>query len=75
MQFRQECGLNVQAFDQSGAQTRVDPDTGETITASEDNELFQGVTGVISSSRHVTMTRNCDKRVGKPAGSVHTRII
>jgi hypothetical protein len=63
LQFREECLRDVQAFDQPGAQTRVDPDSGEIITAGVGNELFQGVAGVIWSDIHVAMTRSCDKSI------------
>jgi hypothetical protein len=63
MKFREECLLDVQVFYQPAAQTSIDPNSGETITASEDNELLQGVTGVIWSEKHASMTSSCDKSI------------
>jgi hypothetical protein len=63
LRFREECPRGVSAIDQSGAQIRVDPDTGETIITGEDNALLQAVVGVIWSDKYVTMRRSCDKSV------------
>jgi hypothetical protein len=38
VQFRDECHIDVVAFDRPGAQTSLDLVAGETITANEDNE-------------------------------------
>jgi hypothetical protein len=59
--FKEECLLDVSAFDQPGAQTRVDSETGEAIVAGEGNESSFGVIGVIWSDKHVKMTRCGDK--------------
>jgi hypothetical protein len=59
--FKDECSLDVNAFDQPGCQSHTDSATGETILPDEGNDLLGGVIGVIWSDKHVTMTRCADR--------------
>jgi hypothetical protein len=43
----------------------VDPDTGKTIAGKAGNELFHGITGVVWSEDHVTMTYSTDYNCSK----------
>jgi hypothetical protein len=61
LEFKDECVMDVCAFDQPGYQTDTDSTTGGTILPHESNELLGGVVGVIWSEKHVTMTRVADK--------------
>jgi hypothetical protein len=54
--FRETCVADVTAVDQPGRWTAPDPVSGETVSASESDELAQGVTGVAWSE--ITMTLN-----------------
>jgi hypothetical protein len=63
LEFKDEVHMDVSGFDQPGWQSHTDLTTGETILPSEGNERLGGVTGVIWSAHHVTMTRCADRNV------------